>query len=236
MKRFLFLALILSIALSLLACGSCISHEDANEDGKCDVCGEAVEPNDNGDGESGATDLVLVEDYTTLFAVVCASSLSSVAEEYVDALVRDLNNHNLEDRGLKINYDARGFDDVTEIIFGSPTYRGDAFIKDAHHLGHTGFSIEVISNKLLVLAGGDEGYRNAIDYIKTSILKLDEYEGGVIDGLVISKDTRFSQYTSEFPIREITIDGASITEYVITYQWNSGPAKEAARIFKQYVY
>ena len=234
MKRILFFVLILSLTFSLFACGdACDAHTDTNADGKCDICGEAVEP-DN--GEDGAVDLVLVEDYTTLFAVVCANSLSSVAEGYVDALVRDLNNHNLEDRGLKINYDARGYDEVTEIIFGSPSYRGDDFIRDAHHLGHIGFSVEVIGNKLLVLAGGDEGYKNAIDYLKSEIFKLDGYEGGIIDDLVIPYDTRFMMITSEFPIDEITIDGNSITDYVIAYQWNSGPAKEAARIFRQHIY
>lgn len=237
MKKLLILLLSLLLCLSLFACGTaCEEHIDTDSDGKCDICGEHTDQDDNEDDGSEAIDLVLVEDYNTLFKVVCAISLSDVAEGYVDGFVKDLNRCNLEDRKLVIGYDAPGYDDVTEIIFGSPSYRGDAFIKDVHYLGHTGFSIEVISNKLLVLAGGDEGYKNAIEYIYNTIFKPEEYENGIFDNLVIPKETRIMQYTCEFPIQEITINGTSITEYVLAYQWNSGPAKEAARIFKQHVY
>ena len=163
MKKLLILLLSLLLCLSLFACGTaCEEHIDTDSDGKCDICGEHTDQDDNGDDGNEAIDLVLVEDYNTLFKVVCAISLSDVAEGYVDGFVKDLNRCNLEDRKLVIGYDAPGYDDVTEIIFGSPSYRGDAFIKDVHYLGHTGFSIEVISNKLLVLAGGDEGYKNDI--------------------------------------------------------------------------
>ena len=235
MKKLLTLLLVALLSLALVACGTnCTEHIDENGDKICDICG-ADTSNEGGKGDTGA-DLVLVEDYVTLFKVVCAISLSDVAENYVYDLISELNNKNLDDRGLKTNYDARGYDDDVEIIFGSPSYRGDAYIKDVHDLGYTGFSVELIGNKLLVLAGGDEGYKNAIDYLKSEIFKLNGYESGVIDSLVIPGGTRFVQYASGFPIHEITIGGISITDYVLSYQWNSGPAKEAARIFKQHVY
>ena len=143
MKKILVLFLVLTLGLALVACGGsdpCTEHVDADSNGKCDVCDAAVEPDDGGDEGNGDTGdgLVLVTDSKTKFAVVTANSLSDSVEKYVGDFVKELNRYYLNDQALQQNYDAPGFDDVTEIIFGSPDNRGDAFKKDEHYLGYRG--------------------------------------------------------------------------------------------------
>ena len=42
MKKILSIVLVMALSLALFACGECENHTDANNDGKCDSCGEAV--------------------------------------------------------------------------------------------------------------------------------------------------------------------------------------------------
>ena len=80
----------------------------------------------------------------------------------------------MRNQSLKLNYDAPGFDDAVEIIFGSAKNRGDEFKRDEHYLGYKGFSIELVGNKLFVL-GGDKGYREAIRYLEDTLFDLERY-------------------------------------------------------------
>ena len=239
MKKILVLLLALTLCFALIACGgdtTCTEHTDADENGKCDSCGADVEPEGNGGGDGDGEDLVLVTGKKTVFSVVNASSLSDKSLGYVNDFIKNLNRYYLNDQSLKTNYDAAGFDDVTEIIFGSPSFRGDAFIKDEHYLGYKGFSVEVIGNKLFVLAGGDKGYQEAIKYLEDTLFNLDSYGEDVIDELVIPAGTKYESIPTDYDISEITIDGTSAREFVLTYTKSSKIAKSAATILQENIY
>ena len=149
MKKIILLFVALTLCFALVACGgddaACTSHTDADGNGKCDACDATVEPSGDDGGETGGEvtgdDLVLVTGTETKFAVVCADSLSDKADGYVNDFIKNLNRYYLEDSDLKTNYDAPGFDDAIEIIFGAPKNRGNVFEKDEHYLGYKGFSI-----------------------------------------------------------------------------------------------
>ena len=241
MKKILVLFLVLTLGLALVACGGsdpCTEHVDADSNGKCDVCDAAVEPDDGGDEGNGDTGdgLVLVTDSKTKFAVVTANSLSDSVEKYVGDFVKELNRYYLNDQALQQNYDAPGFDDVTEIIFGSPDNRGDAFKKDEHYLGYRGFSVEVVGNKLFVLAGGDKGYQNAIKYLEDTLFDLESYGEDVIDELVIPANTKYEEIPTDYSITEFTIDGKAAKDFVLAYDSTSKPAKNAALILQETIY
>ncbi len=241
MKKLLIMFLALTLSLSLVACGGndpCTEHVDANSDGKCDKCDAAVEPDDGGDEGNGDTgsDLVLVTGSETRFAVVSANSLSDSAEKYVTDFVKELNKYYLDGQDLAQNYDAPGFDDAVEIIFGSPDNRGDAFKKDEHYLGYKGFSVEVVGNKLFVLAGGDKGYQNAIKYLEDTLFDLESYGNDVIDELVIPANTKYEEIPTDYNITEMTIDGTNAKNFVLAYDSTSKPAKNAALILQETIY
>ncbi len=252
MKRFLILLLALILTLGLVACGGSecehadantdgkcdecgevvgtCAHEDANTDKKCDKCGETLEPTATGD------DLVLVAGKETKFAVVSADTISDRSEGYVNDFVKKLNKYYLDDQNLKINYDAPGFDDAVEIIFGAPNHRGDAFKKDEHYLGYKGFSVELIGNKLFVLGGGEKGYQNAIKHLEDTLFDLESYGEDVIDELVIPAGTKYESIPTDYNITEFSINGKSASEFVLTYTASSKVAKSAATILQETVY
>ena len=231
--------LALTLCLTLAACvedPTCTSHVDIDADGKCDNCGATVAPEGGeGGGETEGEDLVLVTGSKTGFAVVAADSLTNKSEGYVNDFIKNLNRYYLDDQALKLNYDAPGFDDVVEIIFGSPKNRGDAFKKDEHYLGYKGFSIEVIGNKLFVLAGGDKGYQDAIKYLEDTLFNLDGYEN-VIDELVIPADTKYESIPTDYDTTEFTINNTSVSEFVITYTADAKIAKTSATILQDTIY
>ena len=240
MKKILFLLLTLTLCVALFACGGdtpCTEHVDADGNGKCDACDATVEPEGGDEGGTGTgEDLILVSDYKTGFGVVCADSLSAKSTEYVLSFIKDLNRYYLDDQALKQNYDAPGFDEVVEIIFGSPIYRGDEFIKDEHYLGYKGFSIEVIGNKLFVLAGGDKGYQEAIKYLEETLFDLDSYGEDVIDDLVIPAGTKHEHFANDYSITEFTVGGTNISEFVIAYNNSTKDAKTAATTLRNTIY
>ena len=234
MKKLLIFLLILTLGLALVACGSgndpCTEHVDADSDGKCDKCDAAVKP------DVAPGDLVLVEDYHAKFSVVSANSLSNKASGYIQNFVVNLNGYHLRYEDLRQNYDAPGFDDVTEIIFGPVVNRGDAFKKDEHYLGHTGFSVELVGNKLFVLAGGDDGYRNAVEYLEKTIFGIDETGNEKIAQLVVAAGTKYESVTTDYDITEITIDGTGVDDFVLAFDKSHSGAWSAALILQDTFY
>mgnify|MGYP003292877602 CR=1 FL=1 len=230
MKKIFTFFLALTLCLALFACGkeTCTEHIDTDGDKKCDNCAVAVESEDNG--------LIFVSDYKTEFSIVVANSLSDEAYDYVNAFVKGLNNFYLEDQGLEIKFDTPDLEQLTEIIFGTPSNRGDAFKRDVHYLGHEGFAIEIIDNKLFVIAGGDNGYRNAVTYIEEEIFDLDSFGKNAIDKLVIPTDTKHEYITTDHYITEFTIDGADVRDFVITYTQGSFGAKDSALAMQEAIY
>ncbi len=235
--KILALLLTLMLCLAVFACGNdsqCTEHTDANSDGKCDVCGASTTPDEPEKGDTG-NDLVLVSGSETLFAVLSTDSLSDKAEGYVNDFVKKLNKYYLDDQGLKTNYDAPGFDDAVEIIFGAAKNRGDAFKKDEHYLGYKGFSIELIGNKLFVLGGGDKGYQEAIKYLENTLFDIESYED-TIDELVIPKGTKYESIPTDYSITQFTVGGTDISEFVIAYNNSSKDAKAAATTLRNTIY
>lgn len=241
MKKIILLILALILCFALVACGgdaTCTEHVDADGNGKCDNCDAAVEPDEggNGGGDTTGEDLVMVTDSKTQFAVVIASNIPDKAEVYANNFVKNLNKYYLKDQDLKINYDAPGFDDTIEIVFGAVKNRGDAFKKDEHYLGYKGFSIEVIGNKLFVLGGGEKGYQDAIEYLEDTLFNLEKYGEDVIDELVIPANTKYESIPTNYEISEFTVDGKNLREFVLTYTTGSNVAKSTATILQQTIY
>ncbi len=241
MKKIILLIIALTLCFALVACGeddaTCTSHVDADNNGKCDNCDATVEPSGDDGGETvTGEDLVLVTGTKTQFAVVCANSLSDKSGGYVNDFIKKLNRYYLEDQGLKTNYDAHGFDDAVEIIFGSPSNRGDQFKKDEHYLGYKGFAVELIGNKLFVLGGGDKGYQEAIKYLEDTLFDLEGYGNNTIDELIVPAGTKYESIPTNYDITEFTIAGEGAKNYVLTYTADTKIAKTAATILQEHIY
>ena len=247
MKKILIVMLAILVFIGLTACTAECVHTDTDKDGICDKCDtrisacehEDTDTNDKCD-KCGASlkngDLVFVQNSKTEFSIVVANSLSDNAYDYVSYFSKKLNNFYLQDQGLKINYDAREPKDTIEMIVGTPSNRGQLFKRDVHYLGYEGFSIEVIGNKLFVIAGGDKGYQNAIQYVENTLFDLDSFGENFIESLVIPADTKYEQIQTEYDIEQLTVDGADIGDFVIAYTSQSYGATDAALILQDAIY
>ena len=241
MKKTLALLLIsILIILALISCGGdtpCTEHIDADANGKCDNCDATVEPQGGGEGNGGDTgsDVVLVKDGDALFSVLVASSASSVIRDYANGLIQELNKYYIEDKDVITSYDSAELDPGTEIIIGPVTSRGEKFNVDVHYLGYEGFAIKAIDGKILVIAGGNTGYRKAMDYLKKSILKLDDYDD-CIDNLSIPADTNHEVIQSGYDIESIKVNSNNIKDYVITYSETLRTEKNVAAALQESLY
>ncbi len=222
MKRTLLLLLLsLSIIFSLLSCGgdevTCTEHVDSDANGKCDVCDATVEPNTGNEGGGNeSADIVLVKDGDALFSVLVASNASNTIRDYANELIQEFNKYYIEDKDVVMSYDNAELDPGTEIVIGPVTTRGDKFNVDTHYLGYEGFAIKAVDGNIFVIAGGNTGYRKAIDYLKKNILKLNDYDD-CITNLTISGDTAYESIQTGYTIESITINANNISEYVIAY-------------------
>ena len=242
MKRTLILLLLsLSIIFSLLSCGgdgACTEHTDANRDGKCDTCDATVEPSGGEGGEGDGNDsaaIELIKDGDALFSVLVASSASSVVRDYANGLINELNKYYVEDKDVVMSYDSAELDPGTEIIIGPVTSRGEKFNVDIHYLGYEGFAIKAIDGKIFVIAGGNTGYRKAMDYLKKSILKLDDYDD-CISNLSIPADTNHEVVQSGYDIESIKVNSNDLKDYVITYSEILKTEKNVATAFQESLY
>ena len=219
MKKFLSLLIIsIILILSLVSCGDgkCTEHTDENADGVCDSCNTALEPDGDGAGGEAHGVIELVKGGDALFSVLIASDAPSAIRDYANDLIRELNNYYIKDGDVATSYDHADLDPGTEIIIGSVNGRGDKFKVDTHYLGYEGFAIKVIDGKLFVIAGGNTGYRKALDYLKKDVLALDDFED-FIDDLSISTDTAYEKIQSDYDIESIKINSNDISDYVIAY-------------------
>ena len=238
MKKTLLLLLItISIIFSLLSCGgdtSCTEHVDADTDGKCDSCGTTVEPT-GGDGDGGDGVIELIKDGDALFSVLVASGASNEIRDYANSLIHELNKYYVEDGDVVMSYDSAELDPGTEIIVGPVTSRGDKFNVDVHYLGYEGFAIKAIDGKLFVIAGGNTGYKKAIDYLKKSILNLDEYDD-CIANLTVDASTDYEAIQSGYDIESIKINSNDLAGYVITYSETLKTEKNVAAALQEKLY
>ena len=239
MKKILALLLISIIAIfSLLSCGgddaTCTEHVDSDANGKCDNCDATVEIPGGGDG-GAAADVVLVKDGDALFSVLVASNATTVVRDYANDLIREFNQYYIEDRDVAMSQDIATANPGTEIIIGPVTTRGDKFNVDTHYLGYEGFAIKVVDGNIFVIAGGNTGYRKAIDYLKKSILKLNDYDD-CITSLTVSGDTAYESIQTGYTIEKITINSNNISEYVIAYGDTLKDEKSVATTLQDQLY
>ena len=242
MKRTLILLLLsLSIIFSLLSCGgdgACTEHTDANRDGKCDICDATVEPSGDEGGEGDGNDtaaIELIKDGDALFSVLVASSASSVLRDYANGLINELNKYYVEDKDVVMSYDSAELDPGTEIIIGPVTSRGEKFNVDIHYLGYEGFAIKAIDGKIFVIAGGNTGYRKAMDYLKKNILKLEDYDDCITE-LSVAGDTNYENIQSGYDIESIKVNSNDLKGYVITYSEILKTEKNVATAFQESLY
>ena len=166
-------------------CGASVEviHRDANSNGKCDKCKLPMTNDEDGDTDAphncidknydkkcDACQKEVISDGITLISngilecsIVVADGVDSTSISTLQKLVNSL-------RGFGyyisvLDDDPKNLTDGVEILIGDVKSRGEKYATDPHYLGHGGYAVKSIDNKILVLGGSDTTLTYAINYI-----------------------------------------------------------------------
>ena len=218
------LMLIFGTVLTFVSCGGgettaeCTEHNDGNGDGICDTegCGASVEVPPSLDAFNENGELYLFKNGAPTFRFVLGSDTllkqKSNVEDLADILVALCN------EGSKIEVLAQGEGEAqeVEILIGTVTNRGDEYNVNKYDYGNTGYTVKQIGTKIVVTGGSDAAIANAVNYLKNTVFGIKKNNEKFGD-FVMSADKKYDTKQSNYSLKEITIAGNSIRDYVLTY-------------------
>jgi len=227
--RSLLISLLLLLLPFVAACGNTedeCTHADSNGDGICDECDEVLE--EITDGTDG---LVLIKDGAPTFKFVVGTGASDAMQD-VDKLIEKLNSR-LSGTVERV-VDAKDTEADVEIIVGSVKNRGADYKIDEHYLGHNGYAVKVIGNKIVLLAGDEGKYDDALGYLEKEIFDLDNKKADltsltVTEGMCIEKLT-------EYGITSFTAGGVPLNDFVIAITMSNANMSKMAELLQTFYY
>ncbi len=217
------IVLCLGCLLMLAACGGdteC-AHESVGADGKCTECGEQISAPEppTGDGE-----VALVKNGAANFKIVVGSSANKIIQD-IDSLITKING--LLTTGTERVADNKSTEGEIEIIIGSVNSRGDDFKVDEHYLGHKGYEVKLVGNKIVVYAGDVTQYKKALDWLEEDVFGIkkstDSITNLIVDAAKVNK-----QVLTEYDIDSVKIAGNDLDDYVIAINKNVDGLNEVA--------
>ena len=220
------LALVLTLGLSLVACGGetpCTEHVDADANGKCDNCDATVEPAGGDEGNGGTTtgDIDLVSGGAAKFTVVATNDVQTALGKTLTNFVKTLNQC-IAEENVELKLDTVGAQDV-EIIVGPVTNRGAEYDLDPYALGYDGYAVRVIGTKIIIIAGSTGAYKDALDYVEENLFGIDDSTFS-IDNIVATAESGVEAPQTKFDLT-VTVAGESLKDYVFAINAKDSYAK-----------
>ena len=221
------LALVLTLGLSLVACGGgedpCTEHIDADANGKCDNCDATVEPEGGDEGNGGTTtgDIDLVSGGAAKFTVVATNDVQTALGKTLTNFVKTLNQC-IAEENVELKLDTVGTQDV-EIIVGPVTNRGAEYDLDPYALGYEGYAVRVIGTKIIIIAGSTGAYKDALDYVEENLFGIDDSTFS-IDNIVATAESGVEAPQTKFDLT-VTVAGENLRDYVFAINAKDSYAK-----------
>ena len=238
------LMLILGMALTFVSCGGstateCTEHKDGNGDGICDTegCGKAVEKttdipadtfNENGE-------LYLFKGGVPTFRFVVGADSLAKHLGTVEELAGVLNGLCVDGTEIACLAQGDGEPCAVEILVGTVTNRGDEYNINKYDYGNTGYVVKQIGTKLVVTGGSDTAVASALNYLKNTVFGIKKNNDKFGD-FVMAADKTYDKPQDNYSLKEITIAGNSIKDYVISYPSGDTTAKENAEALQTDLY
>ena len=224
--------LVLTLGVSLVGCGGetvCTNHVDADENGKCDVCDTTVElqGGDEGNTNAPAGAVELIKNGSATFRVVSTDDTSKNLGKTLTNFVKNINDCITAGNVTAVleQTEASG----TEIIVGPVATRGDKFteaVADPYAYGYDGWSVKIVDGNILVLAGSNSAYKDALAYVEETIFGITDTTFSIGD-VTMSAEQEKTVAQSEFETT-VKIDGNPLSEYVFAI--NAGDSYAIAAI------
>ena len=241
MKKFLIILILAILCLSLIACTVECAHNDADGDGKCDACGEAVAvtpPSDectehkdeNGDGKcdtcgttvSTAADgtVELIKDGSAQFQVVMDAETASKNSASIMSAIDKIN---LRLNGTKVAAvaEAQSTEQTYEILIGSVASRGDAYVFDKHDYGIKGYIVKIIGTKICVVAGSNDALDDAISEMLKEFFGIKNNKVNPIDNLTVTTENDIDKTQTDYSISALTVNGNDVNDFAIVVSKSS---------------
>ena len=181
MKKFLFfLILIMSLSLSLFACGGGSDSGNEAENGGNQNDGGSLDNggNQNGDGGENNGDegepevqasLPLFIEGEPTFNIIMANDLSSNALSAIKSVQYKLKT----DFNIDVVLESESYAETeTEILIGNVKSRGEKYSLDGHTLGNEGYAVRLVGTKVLINAGSDEKLTYAINEFAKDVIGI----------------------------------------------------------------
>ncbi len=182
----------------------CVEHKDSDLDGKCDNCKSEVELEYDGT-------LVLVDNGAPTFQFVTSNNMGG-SNRYSLAQLANKINDCLKGGSVAVVGEQSGTQKPIEILVGGVTTRGARYVKNAHSLGYEGYIIEIIGSKIVVVGGSDAALGKAIGALEERVFGIDDTQN-VINNLKMTESINAAQ--TEFQVENFIIAGNSVEDYVI---------------------
>ena len=235
--------LVMTLGLSLVACGgdtTCTEHVDADANGKCDTCGATVDPQGGDEGNGGTStpgSVELVKGGAATFRIVSTEQISQDLGKTLTNFIKTLND--CIDEGNVSAILEQTASAGTEIIIGPVATRGDKFTENnanPYAFGYNGWSVSIVDGNILVLAGSNGAYKNALAYLEETVFGIDDTTYS-IDDVTMSAEQAKTEKQTEFEVN-VKIDGNPLSEYVFAINSGDSPAIKAitsarTQIFKK---
>ena len=236
------LALIFGTLLTFVGCGAgtlteCNEHKDENGDGVCDTegCGATVEkPVTTVDAFNENGELYLFKGGAPTFQFVIGADAVAKQKGTVEDLANVLAGLGNEGSTIPTVMSDAEVKDV-EILIGTVTNRGDQYNINKYDYGNTGYVVKQIGTKIVVTGGSDAAVTNAVKYLKEKVFGIKK-NNDKFTNFVMSADKTYDEKQSNYTLKDITIAGKSIKEYVITYPTSDTVANTNAQNLQKSLY
>jgi hypothetical protein len=221
MKKILLLLTAILTVLTLISCGGCTEHTDADGDLCCDACGEKMPE----------TDLYLVKNGIATFNIVYSEGLGAVPSQ-LKKLMNDLEKIDLYIDVFK-DGDAKEID--CEVLVGNITSRGEQYVYDSHSLGKEGYIIKRIGNKIIISAGSNDALSLAFEKFTKDILGFTEGKTKELKEVTVSNSDTVLKKQNNYLV-DLTLLGKAPTGYTIACDVNDFDYFAEAQIIQDTLY
>lgn len=212
-KTLFFLILVLTLSLTLFACGG---GSDGSED---------TEP------PEVQADLPLFVGGEPTFTIVMAEDLSSDAKAAIRSIQFSLQSQfNIE---VTIATEKESTESEVEVLVGDIKSRGDKYFIDGHSLGNEGYVIKLVGTKVLINGGSSESQVTAINEFRKDILGMNKAQ---IGDVTMKVGDSVESIQTDFDITSLTINGEDIKSFKICADTSNATAKKVAEQIRSTVY
>lgn len=233
MKKYVFALILILLSLSLFACGGgggdepCVECFDTDGDGRCDACGEEMPKAEIGD-------VLLIEEGESKFQIVIAKTAGSKVRSQVNAkLAGILRNRYDVDVTVMVEDSDNDSPAEVEVLIGDVKNRGDEYLYDVHTLGHKGYIMNIVGNKIVINGGSDDAIVEALEIFGNDILGFSD--GEVFNATMTAADVLYAPQT-DYRVTSLSVNGTDLRGGVIATHISDDNYKESAEWLRDLIY